>query len=68
MVLVFMLVCYSEKPSARGGGAKASQKDVVEQNTEAADHAPSTSTSQSHHPEEPQPVIVEVLAEVSLSS
>ncbi|KAK9981877.1 hypothetical protein ABG768_001400 [Culter alburnus] len=52
-----------KKPSARVGGAKASQKDVVEQNAEAADHAPSTSTSQSHHPEEPQPVIVEVLAE-----
>lgn len=49
------------------GGDKASQKDVVGQNAEAADHAPSTSTSQSHHPEEPQPVIVEVLAEVSLS-
>ncbi|ROJ26351.1 General transcription factor 3C polypeptide 1 [Anabarilius grahami] len=52
-----------KKPSARVGGAKASQKDVVEQNAEAADHAPSTSTSQSHHPEELQPVIVEVLAE-----
>lgn len=43
-----------KKPSARGGGAKDSQK------AEAADSAPSTSASQSQ-----QPVIVEVLMEKS---
>ncbi len=48
-------LCPSEKPSARGGGAKDSQK------AEAADSAPSTSASQSQ-----QPVIVEVLMEVSV--
>ncbi|KAK7165565.1 hypothetical protein R3I93_005585 [Phoxinus phoxinus] len=52
-----------KKPSARVGGAKASQKAVVGQNAEEADDAPSTSASQSQHLEEPLPVIVEVLTE-----
>ncbi|XP_077094311.1 general transcription factor 3C polypeptide 1 isoform X3 [Siphateles boraxobius] len=52
-----------KKPSARVGGAKASQKAVVGQNAEDADHASSTSASQSEHAEEPLPVIVEVLTE-----
>ncbi|XP_067296540.1 general transcription factor 3C polypeptide 1 isoform X3 [Pseudorasbora parva] len=52
-----------KKPSARAGGAKASKKAAVGQNTEDADPAPSTSASQSQHSEEPLPVIVEVLTE-----
>ncbi|KAL0202236.1 hypothetical protein M9458_000254, partial [Cirrhinus mrigala] len=52
-----------KKPSARAGGAKASQKGKVGQNAETADPAPSTSASQSQQPENTQPVIVEVLAE-----
>ncbi|CAM4460701.1 unnamed protein product [Leuciscus chuanchicus] len=52
-----------KKPSARVGGAKASQKAVVGQNAEDADHTPSTSASQSQHAEELLPVIVEVLTE-----
>ncbi|KAK2909570.1 hypothetical protein Q8A67_005407 [Cirrhinus molitorella] len=52
-----------KKPSARAGGAKTSQKAEVRQNAEAADPAPSTSTSQSQRPEDAQPVIVEVLTE-----
>uniref|UniRef100_A0A8C1QUV6 General transcription factor IIIC subunit 1 n=1 Tax=Cyprinus carpio TaxID=7962 RepID=A0A8C1QUV6_CYPCA len=46
-----------KKPSARVGGAKASQK------AEAADSAPSASASQSQQPKDTQPVIVEVLTE-----
>ncbi|RXN35951.1 general transcription factor 3C polypeptide [Labeo rohita] len=49
-----------KKPSARAGGAKASQKPEVGQNAEAADPAPAPSTSAS---QSQQPVIVEVLTE-----
>ncbi|KAG1960129.1 general transcription factor 3C polypeptide 1 [Pimephales promelas] len=52
-----------KKPSARGGGAKASQTTADGQNTEEAGHAPSTRASQSQHVEEPVPEIVEVLTE-----